>query len=309
MKRVVSVSLGSSSRNKSSQAHILGEDFLIERIGTDGDMGKFRQMMLDLEPEVAAFGVGGADIYVVAGTKRYAFREILQLIKGVKTPVVDGAGLKHTLERRTIEWLQSQGVVDFAKESVLLMSAVDRYGMAEALDKVCPKVIYGDLMFGLGLPLPLRSHAAVTRVGKLVLPLITKLPFKWFYPTGEKQEKRTPKFPNAFAESTIIAGDSLYILRYAPDQLTGKTLITQSIRKQNIEWLKSAGLRRIITTTPVIEGETFATNVMEAVIVAHLGKRPEELTEKDYLSILDELAWSPNIIDLNPAPSDSSATG
>jgi len=35
MKRVVSVSLGSSKRNHSVITEILGETFLIERIGTD----------------------------------------------------------------------------------------------------------------------------------------------------------------------------------------------------------------------------------------------------------------------------------
>ena len=25
----------------------------------------------------------------------------------------------------------------------------------------------------------------------MILPIVTKLPFKWFYPTGEKQEQRT----------------------------------------------------------------------------------------------------------------------
>ncbi|MGE5653834.1 MAG: quinate 5-dehydrogenase, partial [Bacillota bacterium] len=40
MKRVVSVSLGSSKRNHAVETEILGEQFRIERIGTDGDMNK-----------------------------------------------------------------------------------------------------------------------------------------------------------------------------------------------------------------------------------------------------------------------------
>ena len=56
---------------------------------------------------------------------------------------------------------------------------------------------------------------------------------------------------------------------------------------------RSAGVARLITTTPVIGGETFTTNVMEAVIVALLGKSPAELTEKDYLDTLERLNWQP----------------
>jgi hypothetical protein len=45
-------------------------------------------------------------------------------------------------------------------------------------------------------------------------------------------------------------------------------------------------------------GETFATNVMEGVVVALMGKRPEELMERDYLDTLARLDWTPNMIDL-----------
>jgi hypothetical protein len=304
MKRVVSVSLGSSKGNKSFETEILGEPFKIERIGTDGDLDKFAQLFAELDGKVDALGVGGADIYVVVGARKYAFKQIQKLIAGAKTtPVVDGSGLKHTLERETIHRLQREGIVDFRNERVLLTSAVDRYGMAQALSEVCPNVVYGDLMFGLGLPIKLRSYAAVRRVGAVSLPIITRLPFKWFYPTGEKQDSRTPKFKSAFDWATVVCGDTHFIKRYAPDRLDGKTIITQTVRKATIEWFKGAGVWRLITTTPEMGGETFATNVMEAVLVALLGKRPEDIREGDYLDILARLDWRPNVVELNPPAS------
>lgn len=300
MKRVTSVSLGTSKRNKTHELEILGEPFRIERLGTDGDLGAFARMFSELDGKVDALGVGGADIYVVVGTKRYAFRQIQHLVSGAKTtPVVDGSGLKHTLERETIHRLQREGTVDFTQERVLLVSAVDRFGMAQALIDVGAKTTYGDLLFGLGLPIPIRSYGTVKLIGAITLPIITRLPFKWFYPTGEKQESRTPKFPKVFADATFICGDWHFIRRYAPDDLTGKTILTQTVRKADLEWLKTTGARRVITTTPVMGGETFATNVMEGVVVALLGKRPEAMTESDYLETLQKLDWRPNVIDLS----------
>jgi len=299
MKHVVSVSLGSSKRNKEQSVTILGEEFKIERIGVDGDLKRFSEMFAELDGKVDALGVGGADIWVVVGEKRYAFRQILKLVaRATKTPVVDGSGLKHTLERATVETLQQKGIVDFRKETVLLVSAVDRFGMAQALDKIGGKVIYGDLLFGIGLPFPIHKYKNVRRLGATVLPLITKLPFKWFYPTGEKQDERKPKYEKIWRQATLIAGDTLYIKRYASENLSGKTVLTQTVRKADLEWLKKAGVRRVITTTPIMGGETFATNVMEGVIVALLGRRPSELAEKDYLEVLARLAWEPNVIDL-----------
>lgn len=301
MKRVVSVSLGSSKRDKVHEAEILGEQFSIERRGTDGDTARFKALMEELDGDVDALGVGGADIWVVVGDKRYAFREILNLVKDVKTtPVVDGSGLKHTLEREAIHYLHREKIVHFQEETVLLVSAVDRYGMAQSLDEVCPNICYGDICFALGLPIPIRNYRAVEMIGAVSLPIITKLPFKWLYPTGEKQDTRTPKFPKLFAEASFICGDWHYIRRYAPDELKDKTILTQTLRKADLEWLKEAGAWRAITTTPVMGGETFATNVMEGVIVSLLGRKPSELNESDYLDVLKKLDWKPNVIELNP---------
>lgn len=301
MKHVVSISLGTSKRDKRDEVEILGEKFLLERIGTDGDMKKFGQMFSDLDGKVDALGVGGADIYVVIEQKRYAFREILNLIKlAQKTPVVDGSGLKHTLERDTIRSLQKDGIIDFKKEKVLLVSAVDRFGMAQALIEAGADVIFGDFLFGLGIPIKLTKYSQVKLFGALLLPIATKLPFKWFYPTGEKQEQRTPKYPRIFADASIICGDWHYIRRYMPEDMAGKTVITQTLRKADLEMLKQFRTRRAITTTPVIGGETFATNVMEGVIVALLGKKPSDITEADYLDTLKRLGWKPNVIEITP---------
>jgi hypothetical protein len=318
MKRVVSVSLGSSKGNKAHEVDILGERFLIERIGTDGDMQRFASMFVELDGKVDALGVGGADIYVVIGKRRYAFRQILNIVSKVKsTPVVDGSGLKHTLEREAIYSLQRDCIVDFSAEKALLVSAVDRFGMAQALSEVCPNVVYGDLMFTIGLPFRIRRYSTVRLIGLLVLPIVTKLPFKWFYPTGEKQEKRTPRFGWAFDEATFICGDTHFIKRYAPDRMPGKTILTQTLRKATLDWFRSTGVSRVITTTPVMGGETFATNVMEGVLVALLGKPPSEITEDEYLDVLKRLDWKPQVLALSEGdsgrvpetPSEPSAVG
>jgi hypothetical protein len=299
VKHIVSVSLGSSKRDKRSEVVIAGEPFLIERVGTDGDLGRFQQLFAALDGKVDALGVGGADLYIWVGDRRYTFRSIQRLVSvATKTPVVDGSGLKNTLEREALRWIQAHGVVDFARSTVLLVAAVDRFGMAQELAQLARRVIYGDLVFAVGLPIPIRSYRTVEILGRLLLPIITRLPFQWFYPTGEKQEKRTPRAERLFHEADVIAGDWHYIRRYMPDRIPDKTVITNTVRKADIEFLRAAGAARVITTTPVIEGESFATNVMEGVIVALTGRRPETLTPDDYRAALCQLNWSPSVIEL-----------
>jgi hypothetical protein len=308
LKTVVSVSLGSSKRDKVHETEIAGVPFRIERRGTDGDLDRFAALFRDLDGKVDALGVGGADLWLVAGERRWAFKEIERLVSGARTtPVVDGSGLKHTLEREAVRWLQDTGAIDFTRASVLLVSAVDRFGMAQALDELCPNVVYGDLMFGLGLPVPVRRYSTVRWLASMLLPVVTRLPFKWFYPTGEKQETRTPKHGWAFDKATVVCGDWHLIRRFAPDRMPGKAVLTQTVRQDDIEWLRSAGVERLITATPVMGGETFATNVLEGVVVALLGRRPHELTPDDYLDCLARIGWRPTVLPLHPIPQASLA--
>ena len=299
MKHVVSISLGTSKRDKRSEAEFLGQSMLVERLGTDGDKKRFEQMVADLDGKIDCFGVGGTDVYLYAGGKRYTCRGPLKLMRNARnTPWVDGSGLKHTLERATVTYLQENGLVDFSRLNVLLVSGVDRFGMGEELAKRAKSIVFGDILFGVGLPMPVRKWATVKTLGRLILPLIAQLPIEWFYPTGKKQEINTPKFPKYFQEADVIAGDWHFIRRYMPEQMDGKIILTQSSRKAEVELLRERGVKALITTTPEIGGEAFATNVMEAALVAMLEKKPQELTPDDYMRTLKELGWKPKVQEL-----------
>ena len=56
MKRAVSISIGSSKRDKAVEVNLLGETVQIERIGTDGDMQKAAEKYRELDGVVDAFG-------------------------------------------------------------------------------------------------------------------------------------------------------------------------------------------------------------------------------------------------------------
>ena len=301
MRRITSISLGSSARDKAVTATFAGEEFSIERVGTDGDMDLFRRKLLELDGKVDAFGLGGTDMYVYAAGRRYVFKEIERLASAAtQTPVVDGSGLKNTLERETVARLQREGIIDFSKSKVLLVSAVDRFGMAEALDAAGASVVYGDMLFALGVPIPLRSLKSVASAARALLPLVTRMPFKWLYPTGEKQNTITPKWGKYYAEADVIAGDFPYIRRYMPDDLKGKTILTNTITQDDVQQLRQRGVKTLITTTPELDGRSFGTNVMEGVLVAVSGRKPSELTPDDYLKLLAQLNWQPRVETLNP---------
>ncbi len=302
MKHVVSVSLGSSKRNKRTEQEFLGEQFLVERIGTDGSMEKAIQLITELDGKVDAFGMGGIDLYVGCGRSKFMLKDAIPIARAAKkTPIVDGSGLKATLERRVIKYLSEEAKVPFAGKTVLMVSGVDRFGMAEALSETGCNLILGDLIFVLNVPIPLRSLNALDRVARLVAPIVTRLPFSMLYPTGEKQEHHAlnPKQSRWYHESDIVAGDWHYVIKWMPEDMRGKSVITNTTTEEDVAELKRRGISTLITTTPELDGRSFGTNVMEGVVVTLLGKRPEEVTPEDMNSMLDKLNFKPRITVLN----------
>src|SRR5512136_2701178 len=145
MKHIVSVSLGSSKRDHAFETEFMGEKFRIERIGTNGNWDKAIELIHSLDGKIDAFGMGGIDLYVQLGGKRYVIRDAKKLLAAAtRTPMVDGSGLKNTLERKCIMDIQKDGVYDLRGKKVLMVSGVDRFGMAEAFEEVGAQLTVGD---------------------------------------------------------------------------------------------------------------------------------------------------------------------
>jgi hypothetical protein len=299
VKRIVSVSLGSSRRDHTASAEVLGEEVVVERIGTDGDIDRAITLIRRLDGKVDAFGMGGIDLYVHAGGRRYTFRDARRIAAAaVRSPIVDGSGLKHTLERRVVEAVD-RGVMPLRGKKVLMVSSVDRFGMAEAVTAAGADVVHGDLMFGLGVPIALRSLQSLARVARTLLPIVTRLPFRWLYPTGDQQDRRQVKFSQWFEWADVIAGDYLYIDRHMPDRLPGRTILTNTVTPADVDGLKARGIATLITTTPNLGGRSFGTNLMEGLVVAAAGRKPEQMTAADYGAWLDKIRFEPRIERLN----------
>ena len=294
MKRAVSISLGSSKRNKSVTIKFKDQEILVERIGTDGDIPKARQMYLDLDGKVDAFGVGGVDLYLRLDDREYPLHAALKLVQGVtKTPLCDGRGLKHTLERRVFELAKPQlGDVHFKQAFVPV--AVDRLGLAEAASDVSERIVFGDLMVALGVPIPVYGVPAFKRVARVMLPIVSWFPMSMLF-YGSSGAEQEPKYVKYFEGSDLIAGDFLFMRKYMPLEMSGKTVVTNTTTEENIELLRSRGVKTVITTTPRYEGRSFGTNMMEAALTAYAGKG-RNLTDEELNGLIDELGLRSDVV-------------
>ncbi len=299
MKRAVSISIGSSKRDKAVEIDLLGQRVRMERIGTDGDMEKAARLYQELDGKVDAFGVGGADLGVLVDGKFYPLYSVRSMVRFIQhTPVVDGAGLKNTIESRLAQFIDERLPGQRGAKRALITSAADRWGMTTSFLSAGYECVFGDLMFGLGLPIRLHTAGAVKRLAALVMPIAGRLPFEWIYPIGEKQEERKPKWENDYAWASVIAGDVHYIKRHMPPMLAGKVLATNTTTDEDVELFRRAGVASLVTSTPRFDGRTFGTNVMEAALVAVAGEG-RVLTHDELAGLIQRIGMEPQLQRLN----------
>ena len=94
-------------------------------------MEKAAQLYKELDGKVDAFGVGGADLGLQVDDQWYPLYSVQPMVRFIKkTPVVDGAGLKNTLENKLAYFIDAKLAIMFERgKKVLVVSGADRWGM------------------------------------------------------------------------------------------------------------------------------------------------------------------------------------
>lgn len=300
MKKVLSISMGSSSRDHTTEAEFLGQSFWLSRQGVDGDMARYIQRFRENDGQVDAFGLGGTEFYLDVNGRRYYFREIKRVREVIKlSKVGDGNGIKHILEPMAVEVLRAHGV-ELRGKRALKTTAVDRYGLAKGLVDAGCQMTFGDFMFALDLPIPMHRLTTLHAVGALLLPVVTQLPVQWLYPMGKDQDKQpSRKYSRFYEAAEVIAGDFLQVWAYLPDDLTGKIIITNTTTEKNVEALQKRNLKLLVTTTPRLAGRSFGTNVIEAMCRVLIDKPDEKIGPEDFKDVIARAGIRPQVHVLN----------
>ena len=153
-------------------------------------------------------------------------------------------------------------------------------------------------MFGLDIPIPVRGQKNIEILGRLLLPIVGRMPISMLYPMGEKQLEIVPKYEKHYRGNTVTAGDWLYVKQHFPEGMEGKVIVTNTSTEEDITFLTERGIKYLVTTTPVMDGRSFGTNMLEAALVAVAGKgRP--LTNAELEEMIKQLGLAPQIQELN----------
>ena len=305
MKKILSISIGSASRDHTTRHTFLGQECEISRQGTNGDVEKAAQLYRDMDGKVDAFGVGGAGFYLKVADHRYYFREPKKFREAIKiSKVGDGSRVKGLLEKRAFmaleKYLNEKENKTLKGMRAMQTAVMERYTMGEAMLEAGLDVTFADFMFALGLPFPFKTLRQARILAAIFLPPISLMPFSWLYPLGDEQDKPPkPKWGDYYKRSDVIAGDFIQVRQHLPDDLTGKIIVTNTTTSKNVEELKKRNLHILVTVTPRLEGRSFGTNVMEATLLALMDKQEPDATDADFLEMIERIPLEPNIEVLN----------
>ncbi len=293
--RVSGISLGSSQRDFSGSFCLAGVDFVVERVGTDGCIRSAADLIRKLDGKVDAIGLGGVNLAYVLGKHRYPIAEGRELADAARcTPVVDGSLVKELWEPLLVKELLTRGELEVEGQRALITSALDRYPLARCLHRHGARVTAGDALLALKLPL-LFSLGTFTTVAVAAMPLLSKLPLKYLYPLGKKQESRKRGWNRVLTSFTVIAGDFHLFNRRLPQDLSGKTIITSTLTGQDRRELLHRGAKRVIPLGLTVGERSLGANILDAMIAGAAARqafgasdrrRVLEILLEDYLKEL-----------------------
>ena len=302
MKHAVSVSLGAPARDADVEVSLLGETVRLQRIGTDGDVERAARLFRDLDGKVDAFGVGGALLGVTVDGRSYPLRAVRPMVRFVRrTPLVDGSGLSAVLESRLAAVIVARLGAELPGRRVLVTAGAERWDMARSFARAGFDCCFGDLMFALKVPVALRSEAALRRAASVLMPLVRRMPIERIFPVGRGARNPQPRFARWYRWAAVIAGNCHYITRHMPARLDGKIVCTNTTTPDDVERFRGAGVRHLVTSSPVIAGRTFGSNALEAVLVALRGDG-HPLARSELAALADATGLEPTIRRLDAGP-------
>ena len=299
MKKIVSISLGSPDYDYEFEKEVLDHRYHVRRIGTGGDVRLARRLVREHDGQVDAIGLAGMSVEFHVADRTYKHRETLRIAHAARyTPVVGGRGLKRILDRWAIRDLAAREPGIFTRKNVFFLSGVANWDIYSVMREFTENVSFGDPILHFGVPTVLEGERSFRRYARVSMPLLTRRPYVTFFPRGRTGEDlQHLLLSQPFQKADIIVGDLSLVLHFTPDDLRGKTVVTDTIDEDRLNLLRERGVDVVCTTTPeVFPNKRADLNVLQAIFIAHLGKPPDQIGDDDYLDLIRLMEARPRVI-------------
>jgi len=325
MKQVISISLGSSSNNYEFQTTFLGQKFKIRRIGTNGDYDKAVDLLIQLDAETDAFGLGSVKlptpdknsrlIHIANSLLDYVRDDdsvkIAKLRSRLKAPVTTGDHLIKVAHEWAIRSLQFENNGYFNNARVLFLSGMTHFQMASVMSEFTENLTFADPVLESGISKFIHSFKELELYAKGAHDILKWVPSKRLTNSAIPIKKWNAHIlRKAMQKAHIIVVPYHNFYDYVgdctPEELGGKTIITTTAYDDRIEFLKNQGVDLIIDTTPKLLKRVVGVNVQEALVIAALGKKQHQITDEEMLELMSSTntGLRPRLVYSSGSPKD-----
>ena len=296
MKKVVTVTLGSSKQDFEFKTEFLGQQFSVRRLGADNDTGKAWELMRRQQATADAIGLGEISDHYQVGLRTVVNKETQRLMNVVtRVPVTTGATLRRLLQVRAVRHVQKELGNYFNNNLVLFLSGMRNYDMAVAMSDYSKNLNFADAVFQTGAPTLLGSLEMLELYAKGSNLVLNNTPGQVLESSLAGYKKK--RVAAAVAKSHVVVGTFGEIKAVTDSgNLVGKTLITSAVDDERLAFFKAQKVNLVIDVSPKLFDKVVGINTLEAMILAALEKPPEEVSDDDFSEILDELKIVPRLL-------------
>ena len=304
MKTVISISLGPADQDYEFKTRFLGHPFHVKRIGVGADRHRALQLIEQWQGKADAIGLGMVGEHYLVGPHRIPDKDAARLEnRATGVPVTTGATLRRILQEWAVRHTQNELGHFFDNARVLFLDGRTDYAVAAILSEYTDNLMFADPLIRFGLPGLLRSRKQLeyfsSLAGKWPLPASTGWLLKPLAATrlwGLGHRLADGVLRRTLHDCHVVVGRFNQIERFNRSDLDGKTVISPALSAERIQVLRDRGVAMAVDYLPELLPHPVAENVLEAMITAALGRSAEQLTQDDYLEIIESLGILPRIL-------------
>ena len=287
---------------------LLGERIELTHIDCQGQIETAVSHIKNYDAQVDAIAIVGATHHIQLGTEKIEHLESGPLFTAAQTtPVLDGTGILHAIERWAVRLVDEIEPGIWSQKKVLMTPGLNHGGMAESFQAYTSDIHYADPLVYFDLPsIPaIGSKESLAAVAEPTIKQLKTLPYHTLFPYPSLQTNQPPHSNKPITEAQVIAGDIGAIRQIISSDLTGKTVVTTHVSKEEVKALRQQKLSILVTLFPNLSHDTrkfahHAPATVEACLAALQPASEQPLNEDSYLTQLADIRWQPTIRYLQP---------
>ncbi len=304
MKQVVSISLGPKTADYELETEFLGHDFSIRRFGTDGDLERMMELLLQWDGKADAIGLGSMRFPNAIGPKYVLERraeKIRLLSDRVNTPVTMGSALRNVVHEWSIRHVEFVFGKYFDNARVLFFSGLANHKIARVMSEFTENLIFADPVLENGISKFITSVKDLELYASGVHEILKWVPSKKFSANFMPARLwNIHLIKKAMQQAQVIVAPHYDFYRYLEhatlDELGGKIIITSCAYDDRVTFLRERGVDVVIDTAPKVLEKVVGLNVLEALMLSALGKKQDQITDDDILELICEQNMAPRVV-------------